>query len=258
MGFRAEGFLGADAQDRVAAQHVAYQELFTFANECSATAMKTALLPFQADNVGVSAGVMFARCIAQFQGAIILAERGLTIESMLLTRALYETSFVLGALAKKKVTPEELAASDFGNRKIIGNALLPIAGKAGLSDQHSKLKSFIAENEDAATISLWKLAKDAGMQEAYEGIYRHLSHFAAHPLITAASGYYVELPEDGRHVSFHPLVDETPKAVLAACGGITCACGAFEISAQTNSEINAEIRKQIDREDALYEKYRPF
>lgn len=234
MGFDTEGFLGADAQDRVVVQRAAYPELFKFADECSATAMKTALLPVLAGNIGVSVGVMFARCIAQFQGAIILAERGLTVESMLLTRALYETSFVIGALAKKKVTPEELAASDFGNRKTIGNVLLPIADKAGLSDQQARL------------------------QVAYDGIYRHLSHFAAHPSITAASEYYVELPEGGGHVSFHPLVDKTPKAVLVASGGIMLACGAFEIAAQTNSEINGEIRKQLDREEILYEKYRPF
>jgi hypothetical protein len=96
------------------------------------------------------------------------------------------------------------------------------------------------------------------MQVAYDGIYRHLSHFAAHPSLTAASEYYVELPEGGGHVSFHPLVDKTPKAVLVASGGILLACGAFEIAAQTNSEINGEIQKQLDREEILYEKYRPF
>lgn len=258
MGFDTEGFLGTDAHHLVDAQRVAYPDLFTFADECSATAMKTILLPLVAGNIGVSVGVMFARCIAQYQGAIILAERGLTIESMLLTRALHETVFVLGALANKKVTPEELAVSDFGNRRTIGNVMLPIVEKAGLQEQKARLESFITENEGAKTLSFWDMARLAGMQVVYDGIYRHLSHFAAHPSVTAASGYYVELPDGRGHVAFHPLINETPKSILAACGAIMRACGAFEIAAQTNSEINAEIRAQLDREDVLYQKYRPW
>lgn len=258
MGFDTEGFLGVDALRFVNKQRATYPDLFIFADECSVTAMKTVLLPIATDNRGVSVGVMFARCIAQFQGAIILAERGLPIESMLLARALYETDFVLGALVNGKVTPEELVDSDFGNRKTIGNALLPIAKKESSLEQHTKLNAFITENVEAKPISLYDMAQRAGMQLAYDGLYRHLSHFAAHPSVTAASGYFVEQAGSHGHVTFRPLISETPKAILAACSGMMLACSVFEKTAQTNQEINTEISARIDYEEILYQKYRPW
>jgi Family of unknown function (DUF5677) len=258
MGFDTEGFLGPDAQRLVDKQLTAYPDLFAFAHECSATAMKTVLLHLPTGNRGVSVGIMFARCIAQFQGAIILAERGLPIESMLLTRALYETNFVLGALANKKVTPKELADGDFGNRKKIGNVLLPIAKNESSPEQHAKLAAFIAENAEAKSLSLEEMARRAEMQLIYDGIYRHLSHFAAHPSVTAASGYFVELPDGRGHVAFRPFTSDTPKAIIAACSGIMIACSAFEKAVQTNSEINTEIKSRLDREEVLYQKYRPW
>ena len=96
------------------------------------------------------------------------------------------------------------------------------------------------------------------MQSAYDGIYRHLSHFAAHPSVTAASGYFVELPDGSGHVAFRPLISDTPKAIISACSGIMIACSAFEKAAQTNSEVNAEINTRFDREEVLYQKYRPW
>lgn len=256
MGFD-KGFLGVDALRLVDEQRAVYPDLFAFAYECSATAMRSASLRISTDSRGMSVGVMFSRCIAQFQGAIILAERGLSIESMLLTRALYETDFVLGALAANKVTPEELVDSDFGNRKKIGNALLPIA-KESHPEHHEKLTAFIADHTEAGTISLHDMASKAGMQVLYDGLYRHLSHFAAHPSVTAASEYYVKRPGGQEYVTFQPLTGNTPKAILAACSGIMLACGALEQAAQSNSEINAEIKTRLDQEEVLHQKYRPW
>jgi hypothetical protein len=258
MGFDTEGFLGPDAQRLVDKQLAAYLDLIIFAHDCSTTAMKTVLLPLPADNRGVAVGMMFARCIAQFQGAIILAEHGLPIESMLLTRALYETNFVLGALVNKRVTSEELVDSDFGNRKKIGSALLPIAEKESSPEQHAKLADFIEENAETKSLSLNELAQRAEMKMVYDGIYRHLSHFAAHPSVTAASGYFVEPPGGHGHVAFQPLISDTPKAIITACSGIMLACSVFEKIAQTNSEINTEIKARLDRKEDLYQKYHPW
>lgn len=258
MGFDTDGFLGPDAQLLVDEQLASYPDLFEYSHQCSATAMKTALLPMPADNRGVTAGIMFARCVAQFQGAIILAEHGLPIESMLLTRALYETNFVLGALANEELTPEELVDGDFSNRKRMGIALLPIAKKESPPAQHAKLAAFVAENAEAKSLSIAEMARRAGMQMVYDGIYRHLSHFAAHPSVTAASGYYLELPGSRGHVVFQPLANETPKAIITACSGIMIACSVVEKVAKTNMQINTEIKTRLDREEVLYQKYRPW
>lgn len=258
MGFETEGFLGTDAQRLMGEQRTTFADLFEYAFECSATAMKVATLPLPAGNKGISVGVMFSRCLAQFQGAIILAERGLPIESLVLTRALYETDLVLGALAANAVTPEELVDSDFGNRKKIGAVLLPIAKEQSPADHHEKLAAFIAENTAAKRLSFDELARRAGMLMLYDGLYRHLSHFAAHPSITAAEGYFVPIPGGQDRVTFRPLTNSTPKAILSACTGVMIACGAYEKAAGTNSEVNTEIKMRLDREEILYERYRPW
>lgn len=258
MGFDTEGFLGSDALLLVDEQRAAFPDLFAFAHECSATAMKVAALPLATGNRGVSAGIMFARCIAQFQAAIILAERGLSIESMVLTRALYETDFVLGALATKAVTPEELLDSDIGNRKKMGSAVLTIAQEESPPEHYEKLATFIAENAEAKTLQFEGLARRAGMQLMYDGLYRYLSHFAAHPSLSAAEGYFVEMPGGRDSVAFRPLTHGTPKAILAACTGIMVACAAFEKATQTNLEINTEVKTRLDREEELDQKYRPW
>lgn len=258
MGFDAEGFLGADALGIVDKQRIAYPDLFAFAEECSSTAMKVALLPISTDSRGLSVGVMLSRCIAQFQGAIVLVERGLTIESMVLSRALYETAFVLGALAKNGVTPEELVGSDFGNRKTIGNALLPTAKKVSSLAQSEKLEVFISENAEKQILSIYEMARRAEMLKIYDGVYRLLSHFAAHPSVTSANGYYFEQSDGSGRVGFHPLLSDTPKSILAACTGIMLACGSFETASIPNSGINAEIRMRLDIEETLYQKYRPW
>jgi len=256
MGF--EGFLGTDAERLTDEQRNTFADLFEYAFACSATAMKVATLALPAGNKGISVGVMFSRCVAQFQGAIVLAERGLPIESLVLTRALYETDFVLGALAANLVTPEELVDSDFFNRKKIGAILLPIAKEQSPAEHREKLAAFIAENKAAKRLSIDELARRAGMQMLYDGLYRHLSHFAAHPSITAAEGYFVPMPSGEDRVIFRPLIDSTPKAILSACIGVISACGAFEKAAGSNSEVNTELKTLLDREEILYEKYRPW
>ena len=133
---------------------------------------------------------------------------------MLLTRALFETDFVLGALAKKVVTPEELVASDLGSRKKIGNAQLPVVKKESPPEHHAKLVAFITENAEAKPLALEDMARRAGMQLIYDGLYRYLSHFAAHPSVTAASEYFVELPDSRGRVAFRPLTRKTLINVL--------------------------------------------
>ncbi len=238
-----------------------YPDLFEFTYGCSETAMKVASLPFSSEspeNVRALVGVMFSRCVAQFQGAVILTERGLTIEAMLLARALYETVFVLGAIATNKVTPEELRDNDLSQRKTIGNALLPIAKKECPPEVLAKFESFILENAEVKKINTEDIAKRAGMGMVYDGIYRHLSHSSAHPSVTAAGEYYADQSGGKGEVTFRPLTDETPKAIASACSGILLACSVIERIEKTNSEINTAIAALLSREEELHEKYRPW
>ena len=197
-------------------------------------------------------GIMFARCVSQFQGAVILAERGLQIESLVLCRALVETVFVRSAVSKGGVTPEELADSDFANRRKIGNAFLSIAG-----DEHvDRLREFIAEHAGAEEIRFAAMATKGGMTALYR-LYRYLSHFAAHPSVSAASPHFVAEPDGGGHVELRAIVEGTPKALSSANIALIMACALME-RIRTSPEINAAIAALHDRDVALYAKYKPW
>jgi len=239
-------------------QHEKFPDLFVFARQCLDSATRMVSLFNSDKDKQTTASVMFARCIAHFHGAIILAERGLSIESMTLSRAIYETTFVLGALAENEITAEDLLDSDYGNRKKMGSALLKITTEKINSDHHNKLGKFIEENNEKKPIGFALLAQKAKMQAVYDGYYRHLSHFAAHSSLTAASGYFTEQTNGQDQVIFRPLIEDTPKAILFACSAIILACASFEKIAQTNLEINAEIITRLDQEQALHVKYNPL
>lgn len=259
MGFDNEGFLGSDSSHLVKKQFADFPDLFSFANDCSKTAMKYARdTSLSNDNIGLSIGAMFSRCVAQFQSALILAERGLTFESMVLGRALLETAFVLGALVEKKVTPSELLDNDVGNRRKIGKAVLSIVKADSVPEHYSKLETFVSENKDARVIEVRAMANRAGMSIVYDGVYRHLSHFAAHPSISAVGPYFAECPGEVDRIVFRPILEATPKALLTACTGIILACSAYEKRPKRDQNLNEELHLLHDRQDALYEKYRPW
>lgn len=81
-------------------QHQKYAEFFEFSNECTRLALGvTALLPEAKTKRQIVIGLFFARCVSQYQAAMLLAENGMTIESLSLSRGLLETVFVMLAIA---------------------------------------------------------------------------------------------------------------------------------------------------------------
>jgi hypothetical protein len=175
-----------------------------------------------------------------------------------LTRALYETTFVLGALEKRAVTPEELGNSDMGHRRKIGRALMVVAGDEVPPEHRDRMGEFIAEHQDAKVLTIESLAQRAGLQILYDGMYRNLSHFAAHPSVTAASGYFVEDPEGNGSLVFKPLTGETTKALASACEAILLACGIYERIGSPTPELNGELHSRVERSHALQDKYKPW
>ena len=87
---------------------------------------------------------------------------------MLLSRALIETVFVLGALAQNAVTPEKLTSHDFAHRRKIANAVLPTVKAQGLVDKQQALESFIDEHTGSSTLGIETIATAAGMQDLYK------------------------------------------------------------------------------------------
>ena len=257
MTFARDGFLSEEALHFAARQLEGFADIFGLAKECSRTAMQlAALLPALQGKKEVVAGTFFARAVAEFQGAVILCERGLSVESMVLGRSIIETVFAMAAVALDRISPEQLADNDFANRTKIGRSFLPVAKRFGRLDKTKKLEAFIAEHGTAESIAFERMANLAGLEDLYR-LYRHLSHFAAHPSVTAASVHYVTAPDGTGHVSLRPDFRDLPKALTTACRAIIIACASFE-HVVTTPAINARINENHLLVVELYDKYQPW
>lgn len=235
----------------------AFPDLFKLADVCEETALSASASTFKGGGKGAILASIYCRCLSHFRAAIILAEQGQAIESMVITRSLYETTFVFRALASDVITLDEVGASDLAHRTKISRRLVPHAEKHG-SPLIDDLQSFIEENKDSKALKFEKLARDSGLGEAYDGIYSHLSHYAAHPSVTALAEYIVETPEGKFKVAYRLPAKQLPKALLLACGGILLACSIWEQVVGLTPVINNGIKACQDQYQLLYDKHEPL
>ena len=255
--FATDGFLSDEAQQLAANARADFADLYTLAYDCSMIAMEIAArLPSLETHEQVVAGSLFARAASQFQAAIILAERGMPLDAMTQARALIETVFVLGALADRKVSLGQLADSDLANRSKMGNALLPTAKK----NEHGtrKLKQFVDEHARKSTISFHTFASASGLLGLYDVFYRHLSHFAAHPSLTASGAHARWEPSGELHASLQLDFRATPRAVISACRSVLVAFVKLDPIVSASEDMRNRILECNEREKVLYDKYRPW
>lgn len=148
------------------------------------------------DPICLSARLLI-RAMGAFQGAILLAERGMTQESFSLTRSIYENGFWIGYLSRM---PTEAVRSFVADERVsqLGRdkALLRQIDANGLSN-HPVRKDLIqrianlsahSRADKVDKISVDKLASRSGFKEHYV-FYKQLSSGAAHPSFHSLSHY---------------------------------------------------------------------
>ncbi|QQN26698.1 DUF5677 domain-containing protein [Pseudomonas syringae group genomosp. 3] len=260
MSFDTEGFRGASGVYIREAQLQRHHELFTFAESCSKLAVEiTALLPKSRGKTKLAVSLFFARCTSNFQAAVCLAEGGMTIEALGIGRSLLETFFVLNALAEEAVTADELITHDYASRRKHANAILDkIKIYENAAPFEKKLRDLVSENTGSTEINFQSLATKGNALAIYDGLYRHLSHHAAHPSLSATEPYLVELPSGQSHVQFRPILDYTPRAVLSACAGILISCFACDKAGIRTPETNAAGTRLWEVYETLYGTYDPW
>ncbi|WP_248767673.1 DUF5677 domain-containing protein [Pseudomonas sp. MWU12-2345] len=260
MTFDQNGFTGPSGVSIRIKQLQDYEELFNFAKECSQLAVEMTQLPSDSTHkIKLIASLFFARSTSHFQAAICLAEGGMTIEALVLCRSLLETFFVLNALADGVVTPEELVSHDGASRKSHANALLnKINTYENVAPFVETLREFVTEKAGAVEIKLYEFARKSNALAVYDGLYRHLSHNAAHPSLSAVDPYLMDMPNGLFHAQFRPIFDYTPRAVLSACTGILLSCFACDKIGISTPLTNAEITKLQRKFEVLYSAYDPW
>jgi hypothetical protein len=103
-----------------------------------------------------------------------------------------------------------------------------------------------------------EFARRGNALAAYDGLYRHLSHHAAHPSLSAVEEYFEKRSDGLFCVRLRPLLNKTPAAILSASTGILLACFACEKVGLQTADTSAVLLSTWDQCQLLDQQYRPW
>ena len=100
MAFDDDGFLSPDHVAWTATTRAQFKEWFDLVESFNREAMKIlfAIKPRQSINQQLVAASLYGRALQSFQGAVIMAERGMIADARSIVRSCAETAFAIGSL----------------------------------------------------------------------------------------------------------------------------------------------------------------
>ncbi|HEX7913659.1 MAG TPA: DUF5677 domain-containing protein [Paraburkholderia sp.] len=250
------GSSAADLRTRVRAEHAS---LFRFADQCARVALDiAALLPLARASRQIVVSQFFARALSYYQGGIMLAESGMAIESLTLSRSLLETCFVMLAIVENAVTPGELLSHDDAMRLKHANVLRKSKDYPNVEPYRAELDAFAERVAGAKEIGFYEFARRGKALATYDGLYRHLSNHALHATLSAVDGYLVKGADGKHYVQYRSLREKTPASALTACAGILLAGFACERAGISTPIISKTLSGTWAEYESLYEAHRPW
>jgi hypothetical protein len=240
-----EGFLSPDIARFIARHREDNKVIFDLADALNRTAQRLMLgsqVPLEGDVFSEKnlAQLLLVRAISNFQGAILMAERGAIVEARTLTRTCLETVFALVAAVNMDASfIDRMVANEMGSKSKAANWLLNRADQKDFlhPESEAKLQTFLerlkAENEATGSFGTEDMARRAGLDDLYI-FFRQFSSDAAHPLLEALNRYV----DNGRggvgpEITWGPNcgAGEIADTVLLACSFLmTGAVGLNEIA----------------------------
>jgi hypothetical protein len=198
MSFIEEGFLSTETTGMVERFRRDHAARFELADRLNRMGMRLFRITRPREGQRRLVRAFFFRAVSNFQGAVLMAERGMTAEAGTLARACLETVFYQGAAAKDEGFIKELEADHAKHNEGIWVWLRALPPEMqGLSvNQLQQLEQSVTDAEGADWIRMRKTAQKAGLIDLYCSVYAHLSHTAAHPK-GGALEQYAELDEGG-------------------------------------------------------------
>lgn len=172
------------------------------------------------------------RVLSSYQGALLMARQGMHIESLTLTRSVYESAFWIGFLHERPNAAPEYLFSETLRQECEMHRMSIDAIKhdeALLAETRLRMSELGQEYEARRRpqIGIDQVAKQSGFGDRYPE-YRYLCGGAVHVNLRSIL-HYVAVEEDGSfngHV-VGPNEDEAPGAVVLACGAITLAIESY-------------------------------
>ncbi len=181
------GFLSEEIQQWVEKHRQDNSEWFSLCEEINKFSHKVMLSTEVHENVLIEliAATLLVRAMSNFQGMLILAEKGMKHETEVLLRSLVERTFAMVAIDKNGQVCKVLVYNDLFRRKRLLNATHRNLLIGNISDDNQNVEAEIDKNIEEINeeirerviqeYNIKDSACDAGMTEVYDTEYKLLS-----------------------------------------------------------------------------------
>jgi Family of unknown function (DUF5677) len=249
--FKAEGFMTECPANILAEIRSFEPELFDACEAVNRWGMEVAwsLKPRKSKPGQVAGALLFVKALNSFQAAVLLARRGMGVESEAMSRTGLECVFQLGALAKEPAKHAKAlqSAHHYHLAKHAQKLLEHVKKGAVLEPQVVKeLEARTLLKGD--TINMEKVAESAGLSHYYDSLYRGSSGFSAHATLGALLRMVVS-DGDAIKLQMGPDFDQLGQALIVAAP-ILIECGRPLASLFGRPELESEseeLRAQFER-----------
>lgn len=201
-----------------------YQDIFDLAREAISYAdiKISEIAPRNSNIQEMIVGAMLPRLFSSFQACIILGERGLSAETLLLARKVLEATFRIVAISKNAEVAELYAASDEAIRCQILKKLSNLQTVERSDHEQSEIEELKEEvqknvrDRSIQDISTKRYAEYAGMADDYNTAYAFFSQ-SAH-LNPRDIEELIEINDAGeaKSIKYGPSEENIPEALSTA------------------------------------------
>jgi hypothetical protein len=250
MPFERDGFLSRAEPSRVELIRERHAPWFAVVERLNRLAMSVLLSEVPKLSEELYVATLYARAVTMFQGAVMLAERGLGAESRTLVRGCAETAIALGAVRRDKTFFAKIDEDHDKHRVAAANDLLklPLEDPNITAEQRKALQLVIAEVSSQyqvphpLRINCADAAITAAMTDLYTTVYRQTSADAAHVSLQALNRHVTT--DAGGNITgfrFHPEIDGASDTLSAAIAALLAATDA-KLLGLPASDANSELR----------------
>ncbi|MHB1098784.1 MAG: DUF5677 domain-containing protein [Burkholderiales bacterium] len=210
-----QGFLSSAIAEWIEEAKKKHKSWFDYVSEANreSMAINDSVIPDPRNNKQLLGKLLYLRTLQSFQGAILLAERGMITEARTLVRSCAESAIALGGAASIDDFPEQLQSAHDKHRRSLASYLNTYQGLT--EDQRSVVDETTSSlnGKSLSPINWEYVAKKSGMELMYNGVYRALSGDSAHVTMLALDRL---LKDEGKKIHFGPTDDDLPDTLSRA------------------------------------------